>query len=316
MFGVIRFRSSRTWQRPASTGVDADADSSGGDARAEGRRQVALTRCSVPAVGANLRTGTATVQGCAPHGEPSADAGRLERPRGAAGRLPRVEAVISGLWGSAGAGGGNRAVFECRFGELLPLRLSCLRVGVEAGSRDTAVADRARECGDGRIRGVGRYVEGCNISQAAVLEVIERSVRRGGVLSEYYEASTGVADVQAMARVVTVYFEGVARVWPSAWQGSPWSSRLVHGVGISAIGSLMDTVMAEVNVDSARAASAVERRIRRIERRCAWTSGSWPVLKRSWDELQNTSQDKRVLSAVPLRGVQAAELSSGVCRRD
>jgi DGQHR domain-containing protein len=148
----------------------------------------------------------------------------------------------------------------------------------------------------GRIRGLGHSMEGANISQAAVLETIERSMRRGGILARYYDSSTEEADVHAMARVLAVFFTGVARVWPYAWQGSPWSSRLVHGVGISAIGSLMDEVMQDVNAESRRAPAAVVRRLRRIEGRCAWTEGRWPRISRRWDDLQNTSQDKRLLS--------------------
>lgn len=45
---------------------------SDGDARAEGPRQAASTRCSVPVVAANRRTGTATVRGYAAHRQPSA----------------------------------------------------------------------------------------------------------------------------------------------------------------------------------------------------------------------------------------------------
>ena len=118
----------------------------------------------------------------------------------------------------------------------------------------------------GRIRGVGSYGEGSNISQAAVLGVIEGSIRRGAVLSDFYTAGSDSADAEAMARVVRVFFEGVRRVWPYAWNGSPWSSRLVHGVGISAMGTLMDVIMEEVDAESSRAVSSVVRRLKKIER--------------------------------------------------
>jgi DGQHR domain-containing protein len=147
-----------------------------------------------------------------------------------------------------------------------------------------------------RIRGVGSYGEGSNISQAAVLGVIEASIRRGGVLSPFYSASSDSAEVEAMARVVRVFFSGVERVWPYAWNGNPWNSRLVHGVGISAMGNLMDVIMDEVDSESPRAVSSVVRRLRKIERGCAWTEGRWRKLDCAWDQLQNTSQDKRRLA--------------------
>ena len=148
----------------------------------------------------------------------------------------------------------------------------------------------------GRIRGIGTTGEGANISQAAVLEIIQRSVRRAGILSSHYSSALDEGDAKSMAHVIGVYFHGVARVWPSAWNGSPWSSRLVHGVGIYAMGSLMDVVMREVDASAPRAIYSVERRLRRLKNRCAWTSGRWPVLRTAWNELQNTSQDKRRLA--------------------
>ncbi len=149
----------------------------------------------------------------------------------------------------------------------------------------------------GRIRGLGANTEGYNVSQAAVLAVVETSIRRGGVLSPYYSPDPTAADVAAMAHTLEMYFMAVARVWPYAWNESPWTSRLVHGVGITALGRLMEVLIPEVNVTSPRAIGAVERRLRKIESRCAWTSGRWPrPLSCPWDALQNTSQDKRRLA--------------------
>ena len=148
----------------------------------------------------------------------------------------------------------------------------------------------------GRVRGLGSGGEGCNIASTSVLGVIEASVRRGGILAEgYYDSDP--PDVEWMARNVEVFFDGVRRTWPEAWEASPWSSRLVHGVGMAALGALMDVVMAEVAADRPRAVGSVERRLARLRNRCAWTEGRWPRLRCEWNELQNTSQDKRRLSA-------------------
>lgn len=148
----------------------------------------------------------------------------------------------------------------------------------------------------GRIKGIGSSGEGVSISQAALLSVIGKSARHGvlkTVAAEY--ESNGV--VKMMAHVVETYFLGAARVWPDAWEGSPRTSRLVHGVGLAAMGNLMDLVMEDVNLESNRAVSSVEHRLRKIRRRCAWTDGRWPKpLDCPWDGLQNTSQDKRRLS--------------------
>ncbi|MGP0100212.1 MAG: DGQHR domain-containing protein DpdB [Solirubrobacteraceae bacterium] len=149
----------------------------------------------------------------------------------------------------------------------------------------------------GRIRGLGASTEGCNISQAAVLAVVETSIRRGGVLAPYYSPDPTAADAATMAHILETYFKAAAQVWPYAWNENPWTSRLVHGAGITAMGRLMDVLIPEVNIASPRVVGAVERRLRKIEPRCAWTSGRWPrPLSCPWDALQNTSQDKRRLA--------------------
>jgi DGQHR domain-containing protein len=143
-----------------------------------------------------------------------------------------------------------------------------------------------------RVRGLGADGDGANISQAAVVSVIQNSIRKNGVLFDDFDGSNKRHDYKRMARTLSVFFEGVRRTWPDAWNGSPKSSRLVHGVGIVALGHLMDRIMREVDPNSSKAAAAVENRLERIANRCAWTSGKWPVLGCAWNELQNTSQDK------------------------
>lgn len=146
----------------------------------------------------------------------------------------------------------------------------------------------------GRIRGVGSDGAGATISQAALLAVIEASLRAGYL---HREATTdGVVDVDKASQMLKIYYAGVARVWPHAWGGSSWSSRLVHGVGIYAIGRLMEDVLPSVNWDSSRAVQVVSRRLGPLKDACAWTAGSWPTLNCGWNGLQNTSQDKRRLA--------------------
>ncbi len=150
----------------------------------------------------------------------------------------------------------------------------------------------------GRVRGLGAGGDGANISLAALMSVVDASVRARGVLAPLLAADQGEGvDFEGASRVVSVFFSGVAKVWPEAWSGSPWTSRLVHGVGIAALGRLMDEVMAEVDAARPRAIGSVERRLKPIERRCAWIEGNWPTpLSCPWNGLQNTSQDKRRLA--------------------
>jgi DGQHR domain-containing protein len=148
----------------------------------------------------------------------------------------------------------------------------------------------------GRVRGLGGDGEGHNISQAAVIAVILNSLRKKGVLFDYYDGNGKRHKYEAMARTLNVFFEGVRRTWPKAWNSSPQSSRLVHGVGIVALGHLMDRVMTDVDAASPKAASVVASRLAVLKQYCAWTGGKWPGLRCKWNELQNTSQDKARLT--------------------
>jgi DGQHR domain-containing protein len=148
----------------------------------------------------------------------------------------------------------------------------------------------------GRVRGLGGGGDRANISQSALLAVIQDSIKKKGVLFDYYDSAEQKHDIAGMARALNVFFEGVARTWPDAWSADPKASRLVHGVGIVALGHLMDRVLPDIDLHSQRAASVVENRLSRIRSRCAWMSGRWPTLGCAWNELQNTSQDKARLT--------------------
>jgi DGQHR domain-containing protein len=153
----------------------------------------------------------------------------------------------------------------------------------------------------GRIKGLGADGEGVNISQNALIEVITNSMKKKGALFYSYDAAQKRDSYARMAAVVNVFYEGVRRTWPLAWEGDPTSSRLVHGVGIVALGHLMDRMMTDIDPNSPRAASMVQSRLAVLQDRCAWTAGRWPSLGRAWNDLQNTSQDKNLLSDYLLR---------------
>ncbi|MGH9888746.1 MAG: DGQHR domain-containing protein DpdB, partial [bacterium] len=126
--------------------------------------------------------------------------------------------------------------------------------------------------------------------------VINDSIRRRGVLFDHCDTEKKRYDYDGMATTMNAFFEGVRRTWPSAWDANPKTSRLVHGVGIVALGHVMDRVMREVDATSSKAASMVVTRLAPLAKRCAWSKGRWPVLNCAWNELQNTSQDKARLT--------------------
>lgn len=148
----------------------------------------------------------------------------------------------------------------------------------------------------GRIRGLGGEGGGHNISQAALISVIVSSLKNKGALFDHYDGDGKKHKFEAMARILNVFYEGVKRTWPRAWDSSPQSSRLVHGVGIVALGHVMDRLMPNVDASSPKAASVVAARLKVLKSYCAWTKGRWQGLGLKWSDLQNTSQDKARLA--------------------
>jgi DGQHR domain-containing protein len=147
-----------------------------------------------------------------------------------------------------------------------------------------------------RVKGLGVDGENVNISQNALMEVITNSMKQRGVLFEQYKSEAKKQSYDRMANVMSVFFDGVRRTWPEAWDSNPGQSRLVHGVGIVALGHLMDKVMHEVDESSTKAVSMVYNRLLPLRDRCAWMEGRWPTINRRWNELQNTSTDKSLLT--------------------
>lgn len=92
-------------------------------------------------------------------------------------------------------------------------------------------------------------------------------------------------------KLVSNFFEAVKSVWPEAWHGQkPSTSRLLHGVGIQAMGDVM-----EVLAQRAEANSIEEFRdgLECLKGKTAWTSGEWELSGevRRWNSLQNVNND-------------------------
>ena len=64
-------------------------------------------------------------------------------------------------------------------------------------------------------------------------------------------------------------------VFPDAWEAPPRRSRLVHGVGIVALGCLMDEICLPARRRAPNAPRNSRRSCARIGDQCAWTEGFW-----------------------------------------
>ncbi len=123
-----------------------------------------------------------------------------------------------------------------------------------------------------------------------------------GSLFPYRNLATGETDIDAIWAIVTTYWRAVALVFPEAWGKSPAKSRLMHGVGIRAMGRLMDRVMPTIDARDPGAVQQVIQELEIVAPICHWTNGKWEELGGlEWDALQNVPKHIRALSSLLIR---------------
>ena len=106
--------------------------------------------------------------------------------------------------------------------------------------------------------------------------------------------------------LVSEFFHAVKDVFRRDWEShTPKTSRLLHGVGLVAMGYLMDELHSR---HRARRRRQFVRGLQPLVKRTHWTSGEWRFgeERRAWNALQNTNADYRLLSHHLVRIVRRA----------
>lgn len=135
------------------------------------------------------------------------------------------------------------------------------------------------------------------VTDTGLVEALKESLESpSGVLFPYRNIATGTTDTEGIRDVLITYWSAVQNTFPGAWGMPPTKSRLMGGVGIRAMGRLMERVMAHVDASSPNAIQDAEAELQVIVDSCFWTSGTWPELGLPWDELQNTPRHISALS--------------------
>jgi hypothetical protein len=112
--------------------------------------------------------------------------------------------------------------------------------------------------------------------------MIRRSLNHpNGALAGLKSLSNEANDGTAMLTLLIDFWSAVKQVFSEAWGKPPSDSRLMHSVGIAAMGELMDRITARADTSNGL---------------CAWTQGQWPDVGRSWDSFQQTPKDMKMLS--------------------
>ncbi len=135
------------------------------------------------------------------------------------------------------------------------------------------------------------------VADNSLVRALEGNLREGGCLFPYRDLATETSDTEAIWALLLVWWGGVKASFREAWGKPADKSRLMHGVGIRAMGRLMDTVMAPTNQSRPRTAEDVSRELSVLVPLCRWTDGLWEELNgRPWNELQNLPSHISLLS--------------------
>jgi DGQHR domain-containing protein len=136
------------------------------------------------------------------------------------------------------------------------------------------------------------------IKDNSILKVLSMSIE-DGALYQWFDGETGTGDTEAMLALLKAFWSAVESVFGQAFKESPRRSRLVHGVGIIALGCVMDEIAYELRSEGIPTARRFAEHLRLIEPDCAWMRGTWSLSTggpRRWNELQNTPRDIKALS--------------------
>ena len=145
------------------------------------------------------------------------------------------------------------------------------------------------------------------VVDTGLVEAIRESLDSpSGVLFPYWNMATGSTDTESILRILITYWSAVRDVFPDAWGKPARRSKLMGGVGIRAMGRLMDRVMAQIDANDPQAPELARREVARIKDACHWTSGTWPEIGLPWNELQNVSRHISALSNFLARTYLAA----------
>lgn len=140
------------------------------------------------------------------------------------------------------------------------------------------------------------------VTDTALVKVLQDSFGSpSGCLFPYRNSATNVTDFESIRKLLLMYWNAVRDVFPRAWGLPPERSRLMHSVGILAVGRLMDRVMGSVSLQDPKAPAQVRADLARIKPVCRWTEGRWDELDAEWNELQNVPRHVRGLTEFLVR---------------
>jgi DGQHR domain-containing protein len=193
--------------------------------------------------------------------------------------------------------------------ELLPEVSTILPANLAARKVPSALCDMLNQDPDSPFFNLIRRASGADskrkavVTDTVVIKMIQDSFGLpSGALFPYRNLATGATDFESVRNLLLIYWNAVRDTFPEAWGLQPGKSRLMHGVGIRAMGRLMDRIMSVVDIGNSKAVPLVHRELSLIAPFCRWTSGVWEEIgSPRWNELQNLPGHLRMLSNFLIR---------------
>ena len=141
------------------------------------------------------------------------------------------------------------------------------------------------------------------VTDTVVVKMIEESLTQAtGCLFAYRNIASGEYDHEGIWAVLVTFWSAVRDTFPDAWGKPSRESRLMHGVGMRAMGRGMDRMMFTCDARKKEAISNVRQELAAIAPLCRWTSGEWEDLEGiKWNELQNLHKHLSMLSNYLIR---------------
>lgn len=142
------------------------------------------------------------------------------------------------------------------------------------------------------------------IADTSIIKMLDASLKEGA-LYRFRDPETGMGDENKMLILLNNFWNAVKDVFADDWNKKPRDSRLLHGVGVLSLGSVMDQIdqaylqRNEHTSEEPTPYNIFVKGLKTIQPYCHWSNGVWhfgsdidqqPIRKR-WNELQNLSKD-------------------------
>jgi len=186
--------------------------------------------------------------------------------------------------------------------ELLP-SVSGLPHRLSSRSKAAALVERLNYDADSSLQGqIHQHTNPSGVIKDTVIQKLIMNSLNAGALRELSRSQN--YEIKQF-QLLSDFFASVQLVFSSDWKGqTPRTSRLVHGVGIIAMGFILEHIYSS---EGSRSEKTFTRHLSALKGSCAWTEGHWEFgqdNKRPWNGLQFIPRDYLELSQYLIREVK------------